>query len=72
MSYLPDGKVRERLAKYTASMQKVSKELEVGFVDLFNPTDKLYASANPLTLNGVHMTVKKSSTRRDHCFVFIC
>ena len=60
VSYLPDGKEHnERLAKYTATMQKVAKELEVGFVDLFNPSVKLYASAkSPLTLNGVHLTAE--------------
>jgi hypothetical protein len=42
VGHLPDGKEHnERLAKYTASMEKVAKETGVGFVDLYNPSAKL-------------------------------
>jgi len=60
VEYLPDGKEHnERLAKYTTSLEKIAKELDVGFVDLFNPSAKLYTSAkSPLTLNGVHLTAE--------------
>ncbi len=56
--HLPDGKERNVvLEKYTAAMEAVAKEKKIPFVDLFHPTQKLYASAKtPLTMNGVHLT----------------
>lgn len=54
---LPDGiENNQRLALYTASMQKVASHEGVGFVNLFEPTRKLYDSEEePLTINGVHL-----------------
>ena len=56
--HLPDGKAEnERLAMYTKAMAEVAAEKKVPFVDLFDPTAKLYASAKqPLTINGIHLT----------------
>ncbi len=57
---LPDGKENnERLALYTAAMAEVAKDNKVLFVDLFHPSQELYAKAEPqfcLTINGIHLT----------------
>jgi glucose/arabinose dehydrogenase len=58
---LPDGKAdNERLKLYAAAIADVAKESKVGFVDLFEPSQKLYAAAaaagKPLTMNGIHLT----------------
>lgn len=54
---LPDGiENNKRLALYTAAMQKVAGHEGVTFVNLFEPTLKLYDEiADPLTINGVHL-----------------
>ncbi len=54
---LPDGTENNaRLAAYTAAMRDVARQKRVGFVDLFAPSQALYAEApTPLTLNGVHL-----------------
>ncbi len=54
---LPDGSANNRnLALYTAAMAEVAEEKKVAFVDLFAPTQKLYAEVpSHLTLNGVHL-----------------
>jgi len=54
---LPDGSANnEKLAIYTKAMQEVCKAKGVLFVDLFTPTQKLYATADkPLTMNGIHL-----------------
>ncbi|MEW4529667.1 PVC-type heme-binding CxxCH protein [Maioricimonas sp. JC845] len=44
------------IEKYTAAMQRVAKEMDIPFVDLFTPTKKLFAaSSQPLTINGAHL-----------------
>jgi glucose/arabinose dehydrogenase len=57
---LPDGKAdNERLKLYAAAMAEVAKENKVGFVDLFEASQKLYAAATkPLTINGIHLTAE--------------
>ncbi|MFM2094955.1 MAG: hypothetical protein RIS70_2079, partial [Planctomycetota bacterium] len=54
---LPDGSANNtKLAQYTQAMAEVCREKKVLFVDLFTPTQKLYASATaPLTMNGIHL-----------------
>jgi len=54
---LPDGSANNKnLAAYTAAMQAICKAKGVPFVDLFNPSKKLYADADkPLTMNGIHL-----------------
>ncbi len=54
---LPDGTANnEKLALYSQAMYEVCKAKNVVFVDLFTPTQKLYASADkPLTMNGIHL-----------------
>ena len=54
---LPDGKAdNARLKLYAAAMAEVAAEHQVGFVDLFEPSLKLYAAAGkPLTINGIHL-----------------
>ncbi len=54
---LPDGSENNaRLSKYTAAMQRICEQKEVTFVDLFHPTQRLYAEATkPLTMNGIHL-----------------
>lgn len=55
--HLPDGSANnENLALYTKAMQEVCEVKGVRFVDLFTPTQKLYAAAEkPLTMNGIHL-----------------
>ena len=55
--HLPDGTANNiNLKIYSAAMQKVCEQKKTLFVDLFGPTQKLYASAKkPLTMNGIHL-----------------
>ena len=55
---LPDGKENnERLVLYTDAMAAVARANRVTFVDLFRPTQALYAQAKqPLTINGIHLS----------------
>jgi len=54
---LPDGKENNRrIAIYSAAMAEIAKANDVVFVDLFQPTLKLYQGAKqPLSINGVHL-----------------
>ena len=54
---LPDGAANNgRLATYTQVMDSVARAKGVGYVDLFAPSQRLYAeSPAPLTRNGVHL-----------------
>ena len=48
----------KNLSEYTAAMAEVAKANNVRFVDLFTPSQQLYAAApanEPLTINGVHL-----------------
>ncbi len=55
--HLPDGSANNaNLANYTKVMQQVCKTKNVTFVDLFAPSQALYAKATkPLTMNGIHL-----------------
>jgi putative heme-binding domain-containing protein len=55
--HLPDGSENNaKIALYTQAMKEVCASKNVLFVDLFTPTQKLYAAAKePLTMNGVHL-----------------
>ena len=55
--HLPDGSANNRnLQMYTAAMQEVCQVKQVLFVDLFHPTQQMYAkSEGPLTMNGIHL-----------------
>ncbi len=55
---LPDGKVHNaNLELYTKRMSEVAKANQVGFVDLFHPTLKLFDSTDAqLTLDGCHLS----------------
>ena len=55
--HLPDGtKNNADLELYTNAMREVCENKEVPFVDLFEASQKLYASSDkPLTMNGVHL-----------------
>ncbi len=54
---LPDGQEHNaRLKKYTAALADVAKKTNVLFVDVFEPTQKLFDSSDKrLTLNGAHL-----------------
>jgi azurin/glucose/arabinose dehydrogenase len=54
----PDGSANNRnLELYTKAMAEVAKANKVPFVDLFHPSQELYAqSSHPLTINGIHLT----------------
>jgi len=55
--HLPDGiKNNKNLKLYTDAMRDICKQKKTLFVDLFTPTQKLYATAKqPLTMNGIHL-----------------
>jgi putative heme-binding domain-containing protein len=55
---LPDGsKNNPNLALITQAMKEVCAEKNVVFVDLFTPSQQLYAkSTSPLTINGIHLS----------------
>ncbi|MDH3735315.1 MAG: SGNH/GDSL hydrolase family protein, partial [Gemmatimonadota bacterium] len=55
---LPDGSENNaRLSAYADAMARVAAEKGVFYVDLFGPSQALYAEADdPLTINGVHLT----------------
>src|SRR5262245_47602013 len=55
---LPDGKDNNRRLKlYTAAIAEVAAKNNVPFVDLFAPTQALYAKGKgPFTINGIHLT----------------
>ncbi|MFK7778328.1 MAG: GDSL-type esterase/lipase family protein, partial [Gimesia sp.] len=47
----------KRIQLYTSAMQKIAKEKNVVFVDLFTPSKKLMENdKHPLTFNGIHLT----------------
>ena len=54
---LPRGRAHNRnLAAYAKATEDAAKEAGVAYVDLFDPSSKLYLeSKEPLTLNGVHL-----------------
>jgi putative heme-binding domain-containing protein len=54
---LPDGAENTaRLKLYSQAMAEVARAQHVPFVDLFGPSQTLYAKADkPLTINGVHL-----------------
>lgn len=54
----PDGSANNKnLALYTKAMEGVAKANNVQFVDLFTPSQELFAkSAERLTINGIHLT----------------
>jgi len=51
---LPDGKAENaNLTLYAAVIKQVAADRQLGFIDLYEPTQKLYAAIKePLTLNG--------------------
>ena len=57
---LPDGKANnDRLERYTAAMAEVAEANDVPFVDLFHPTQELYADGRrAATINGIHLTAE--------------
>ena len=54
---LPNGRAHNRnLAAYTKATENAAKEAGVQFIDLFNPTLKLFEQNKiPLTINGAHL-----------------
>ena len=54
----PDGSANNKnLELYTKAMAEVAQANKVPFVDLFHPSQELYAkAARPLTINGIHLT----------------
>ena len=66
--HLPDGSANNHnLEMYTDVMQKVCREKNVAFVDLFRPSLRLYKSnKGPLTLNGIHLLPYGNKQIADH------
>lgn len=57
--HLPDGKKNnENIRLYTEATAKIAAQGGVVFVDLFTPTQALYKSGGPYTINGVHLSDK--------------
>jgi putative heme-binding domain-containing protein len=56
--HLPDGSQNnQNLSLYTEAMRDVCNSKSVLFVDLFAPSQSLYADASkPLTINGIHLS----------------
>lgn len=56
--HLPDGEQNNKnLSLYTDAMREVCQSKSVQFVDLFTPSQSLYANApKPLTINGIHLS----------------
>ena len=54
---LPSGEeLNRRLLTFTRAMNEVATELQVPFVNLYQPSLESYAASNaPLTINGVHL-----------------
>ena len=54
---LPDGTANnQQLAIYSQAMQEICARQSVGFVDLFQISQRLYQqSEKPLTMNGIHL-----------------
>ena len=55
--HLPDGSANNKnLALYAKAMEKACVAKGVQFVDLFGPSQQLFAEADePLTMNGIHL-----------------
>ncbi|MEO1993516.1 MAG: PVC-type heme-binding CxxCH protein [Pirellulales bacterium] len=55
---LPDANARNQmLAAYSKAMADVARTHNIGFVDLFTPSQRWFAeSPTPLTINGVHLS----------------
>lgn len=57
--FLPDpAEHNKNLELYTNAMQEVAKQLNVPFINLFEPTKKLEAGADSITINGIHLNDK--------------
>ena len=58
--FLPDAGARNALLKkYADVVRAVANEKQVGFVDLFTPTEAWFRETNaPLTINGVHLSAE--------------
>lgn len=54
----PDAEENNRnIGLYTHAMEEIAKAQEIPFVNLFEPSTKIYqASETPLTINGIHLT----------------
>ena len=54
---LPNGRAHNRnLVAYTKATENAAKQVGVQFIDLFNPTLKLFEQSKiPLTINGAHL-----------------
>ncbi len=57
---LPDGHAENAmLEQYVAEMQHMAQETETPFVDLFHPTQRLFATTDErLTINAIHLNVR--------------
>ena len=53
---LPDPKEHNaNLGLYTAGMAEVAKQLNIPFIDLYEPTRDLISKADSVTINGIHL-----------------
>ncbi|OJY85512.1 MAG: hypothetical protein BGP14_13650 [Sphingobacteriales bacterium 44-15] len=54
--FLPDPAAHNKnLSLYTEGMQEVAKKLNIPFINLFEPSKKLSAGADSITINGIHL-----------------
>lgn len=57
--FLPDPAAHNKnLALYTKGMQEVAQKLDIPFINLFEPSKKLAADADSITINGIHLNDK--------------
>ena len=57
--FLPDPAVHnENLALYTKAMEQVSRQMNISFINLFEPTSRLMDKPDSLTINGIHLNDK--------------
>lgn len=56
--FLPDAKERNTILQvYSDAIGEVAAEKQIGFLDLFSPTQEWFRnSSEPLTINGVHLS----------------
>jgi azurin len=54
--FMPDPALHnQNLELYTLAMKEVAEELNIPFVDLFEPTSQLMEKEHRLTVNGIHL-----------------
>lgn len=57
--FLPDPAIHnQNLQLYTTGMKEVAENLNISFIDLYNPSSRLMSNDDSLTINGIHLNDK--------------